>query len=199
MFYKRRAERKPNPMLFKLRVIILTLLALAAAASFAHGWRDAGRESANLAPSPASERDAVIQAYAARVWGWRGWFADHTWLAVKPRDADAYTVYEVVGWRLRRGLSALRVAQDIPDRHWFGERPRLLLDVRGEKARTLAAEVAKAAAEYPYPDQYRAFPGPNSNTFTAWIAKRVPRLGLKLPWRAVGKGFVRHAEKDAGA
>lgn len=183
-------------MYLKLCVLVLSL---AMTSSWAHDWSAADRESANLAPSPNEERGAVIQAYAARVWGWRGLFAVHTWIAVKPQNAAAYTVYEVVGWRLRRGLPALRIAEDIPDRHWFGQRPRLLVDVRGEKARTLAAQVAKAAAAYPYPDQYRAFPGPNSNTFTAWIANRVPQLKLKLPWRAVGKGFVRPAEKDADA
>ncbi len=184
----------------KLRFVVYLFMFAFAAGALAHdNWARSSRESAKLAPPPEEERDAVVQAYAARVWGWRGLFADHTWISVKPRNADAYTVYEVVGWRLRRGLPALRIAEDIPDRHWFGKRPRLLADVRGEKARTAAAEVARAAAEYPWPDEYRAFPGPNSNTFTAWIARRVPQLGLKLPWRAVGKGFVRRAEKNADA
>lgn len=182
----------------KLRFVFYFFGFAFAAGALAHGnWAQSSRASANIAPSPEEERGAVVQAYAAPVWGWRGLFADHTWVSVKPQNADSYTVYEVVGWRLRRGLPALRIAKDIPDRLWFGERPRLLADVRGEKARTAAAEIAKAAAEYPWPDEYRAFPGPNSNTFTAWIARRVPQLGLKLPWRAVGKGFVRRAETDA--
>ena len=167
-----------------------------AAPAFAHGgWQASSRSSAEIAPPPETERGAVIQAYAARVWGWRGWFADHTWLAVKPENAAAYTVYEVVGWRLRRGLPALRIAEDIPDRHWFGGKPRLLLDVRGKKARDLADDVAAAAKSYPYAQEYRAFPGPNSNTFTAWVAEQVPQLGLKLPLRAVGKSYFRFAHE----
>lgn len=176
-----------------LHLVTAVLLAAAGASAYAYGWQSASRQSANLAPSPEEERGAVIQAYAAPTWGWRGWFADHTWIAVKPENADTYTVYEVIGWRLRRGGTAVRAAADIPDRYWFGGRPRLLLDVRGEKAQQLTKQVEQAVESYPWPDQYRAFPGPNSNTFTAWIARQVPQLELKLPWRAVGKGFVRRA------
>jgi hypothetical protein len=31
-----------------------------------------------------AHRDAVVQVYASRTFGWRGAFADHTWIAVKP-------------------------------------------------------------------------------------------------------------------
>ena len=47
-------------------------------------WRTASHRSAGLAPDPASHRDAVVQVYAARTFGWRGAFAVHTWLAAKP-------------------------------------------------------------------------------------------------------------------
>lgn len=170
--------------------MLLFSLFLSVSAS-AHGdWSSSSRQSANIAPLPQEERGAVVQAYAARVWGWRGWFADHTWLAVKPENGADYTVYEVIGWRARRGLPALRVAKDVPDRYWFGGRPRLLTDVRGDKARALLPKIAAAAESYPYPDEYTAFPGPNSNTFTAWIAREVPELNLKLPWRAIGKNYL---------
>ncbi|WP_231882966.1 DUF3750 domain-containing protein, partial [Oleiphilus sp. HI0132] len=46
--------------------------------------------------------EAVIQVYGADAWGWRGWFAIHTWIAVKARDASEYTVLEVIGWRAKR-------------------------------------------------------------------------------------------------
>jgi hypothetical protein len=50
--------------------------------------------------------------------------------------------------------------------------------------------VDRAAREYPLPREYRAFPGPNSNTFVAWIGHRVPQLGLDLPFSAIGSGYV---------
>ena len=160
------------------------------------GWRTASRESAQLAPLPSEEPAAVVQAYAAAVYGWRGFFADHTWIAVKGQDAETYTVYEKIGWRLRRNLPAVRIAQDVPDRHWFGKKPRLLLDLRGDSANELIPKIQAAAESYPYPNEYLAFPGPNSNTFIAWIRDRVPELGLELPMRAVGKSYSTNPAGD---
>jgi hypothetical protein len=44
---------------------------------------------------------------------------------------------------------------------------------------------------YPWPTEYKAFPGPNSNTFVAWIGRQVPELGLDLPFSAIGSGYAR--------
>jgi uncharacterized protein YceK len=159
-------------------------------------WRTASRESAGIAPPPETTKEAVLQVYGASTWGWRGWFAIHTWIATKPANETYYTVYEVIGWRLNRGLSAMRIEKDLPDRYWFGERPLLLREFRGETAGKLIESVDRAAKSYPWPDTYKAFPGPNSNTFTAWIAQQVPGLGLELPFSAIGSGYtssiVRH-------
>lgn len=156
------------------------------------GWQSASRAPAGIAPDPASTPEAVIQVYGADAWGWRGWFAVHTWIAVKPSRAEHYTVYEVIGWRVRRGLPALRVARDHPDRHWFGAEPTVLLDRRGPGVDELIARIDRAAQAYPWKNRYRLFPGPNSNTFPAWIARQVPELGLKLPLRAIGSGWARY-------
>lgn len=175
------------------KFLCMIILAIASPALAGGPWESASRESAGLAPSPDEESGAVIQAYAAKVWGWRGIFADHTWLSVKPENASAYTVYQVTGFDLDEGLPALSIKEDIPDRHWFGNKPYLLVDLRGEKAQALVEKVDAAARAYPYPDEYLSFPGPNSNTFTAWVAMQVPELGLELPRRAVGKGYARRA------
>ena len=156
-------------------------------------WRTASREPAGIAPHPAASREAVLQIYGAPAWGWRGWFAIHTWIAAKQTDAASYTVYEVIGWRQRQGLPVVRIEQDLPDRYWYGERPRLLMEFRGGGVDGLIAAVDRAAKNYPWHDSYKAFPGPNSNTFTAWIAGQVPELALKLPFTAIGSGYVASA------
>ncbi len=168
---------------------ILTILLLAACAA-GGDWRTASRESAGIAPDPAQTREAVLQVYGAPTWGWRGWFAVHTWIAAKRTGATTYTVYELIGWRERRGLPLVRIEPDIPDRLWFGEKPRLLNSHRGGDTDRLIEAVDRAARRYPWPDRYQSFPGPNSNTFIAWIAKEVPGLGLKLPFTAIGSGYV---------
>ena len=171
------------------RVIVISLLFTLITGCSAKDWRTASRESAGIAPNPVSTKDAVLQVYGAPAWGWRGWFAIHTWIAAKPANAEAYTVYEVIGWRQRRGLPVVRIEKDLPDRYWFGERPRLLKDVRGAAADKLIEDVDMAARTYPWPDTYTAFPGPNSNTFIAWIVRKVPDLGLDLPFSAIGSGY----------
>lgn len=174
-----------------MKGLLLTLLSLGVLSGCSTGdWRTASRESAGIAPQPAVVREAVLHVYGAPAWGWRGWFAIHTWIAAKPANADAYTVYEVIGWRQRRGLPVVRIERDLPDRFWFGERPRLLKEWRGEGVDRLIAAVDRAARSYPWPDSYQAFPGPNSNTFIAWIAGQVPALGLELPLSAIGSGYA---------
>ena len=153
-------------------------------------WHLASRESAGIAPDPATTTEAVLHVYGASAWGWRGWFAIHTWIATKRSGEKDYRVYEVIGWRGNRGLPVLRVARDIPDRFWFGERPELLVEHRGSSAELLIAAVDRAVQAYPWKDVYQIFPGPNSNTFTAWVAKEVPGLQLKLPFSAIGSGYA---------
>lgn len=58
-------------------------------------WATSDRSSAGLAPNPAATREAVVQVYAARAFGWRGAFGTHTWLAVKPTGAQRYRVLQV--------------------------------------------------------------------------------------------------------
>lgn len=163
-------------------------LMMAACSSVQTGqnWYDADRSSAGIAPLPAQTREAIVQVYAARAFGWRGYFAVHTWIASKAEDAPQYTVYDVTGW----GATTVRMRPDLPDRAWYGNQPRLLADIRGEKAIRLIPQIQAAVQDYPYPDYYRAWPGPNSNTFVAWVIREVPDLQVALPNIAIGKDYL---------
>ena len=173
----------------KVMAVLLAALLLGACSS--GDWRTASREPAGIAPDPARQQQAVIEAYAADAFGWRGWFAVHTWLAVKPANADQYTVYEVVGWGVENGRDALRVYQTpTPDRYWYGAKPEKLLSITGDKAAQLIPRIQEASQRYPWMDRYEAVPGPNSNTYPAWIALQVPELGLRLPFSAIGSGYA---------
>ncbi len=153
-------------------------------------WREARRDPTGLAPDPAQTQEAVIQAFAARAVSWRGALAVHTWIAVKPTGAQRYTRYEVVGFGVANGAPAVRIDRMGPDNYWFGARPRIVLDRRGTGVDAIIDEIRTAVAAYPYPHAYRAWPGPNSNTFIAYIARQVPELGLDLPSNAMGKDFL---------
>ena len=142
------------------------------------------------APDPATVSDPIVQVYGADVWGFRGKFAIHTWVATKSENADTYTIYQVIGWRQRRGQPVLSISDGDPDRPWFGSPAVLLHEIRGTDASTLIEKIQGAVADYPFADEYKMWPGPNSNSFVAWIGLEVPELGLDLPAKAIGQGWM---------
>lgn len=146
-------------------------------------------EAQGLAPDPAKTREAVVQVYGARTLGVKGLFGVHTWIAAKPADAPAWTIYEVVGWRLRWSDSAVVIRERQPDT-WFGAKAELYADKRGPGVDALIRRIDDAARHYPYAKTYTLWPGPNSNTFVAWIARAVPELEVDLPATAVGKDYL---------
>lgn len=153
-------------------------------------WRTASRESAGIAPLPADAPEALAQVYCARAFRWRGAFAVHCWLATKPEGAASYTVYEVTGWSVRRGGKAVQVRQTAPDRHWYGAPPTLHAELRGDAATEAIRQIEIAVNSYPYPDSYTTWPGPNSNTFVAYVLRQTPGLRADLPPTAIGKDFL---------
>ena len=179
-------------ILFVALLVSVPLLTLAVGGGPSAGdWRTATHRPAGLAPDPATHPAAVVQVYAARTFGWRGAFAVHTWLAAKPAGADEYARYEVIGWYARSGRSAVSVKDGrTPDTEWFGARPTLLRDLRGAEAEAIIAKLAGAVASYPDAETYRAWPGPNSNTFLAHLGREIPELRLTLPPTAIGKDYL---------
>lgn len=177
------------PRLLVFSALVLSLL-LATKHINAQDWRTASKEPVGLAPNAATTPEAVVQVYGARTWGWRGNFGVHTWVAIKPANATDYTVYEVIGWRLRWADSVVAIHARAPDARWYGNEPELYADKRGEEAEKLIPRIDAAARSYPYANEYTAWPGPNSNTFVAWITRAVPELAVDLPPTAIGKDYL---------
>jgi hypothetical protein len=73
---------------------------------------------------------------------------------------------------------------------WYGNRPSLLKDVRGPGVDALIERIEKAVQDYPYPRSYHVWPGPNSNTFTAFVLRKNPELRVDLPPTAIGKDYL---------
>lgn len=155
-------------------------------------WQRADRSRANIAPLPKDHPAALVQVYAARAYHWRGLFAVHLWIAIKPQNATEYTIYQVIGWNLYRHQPALSVTRGMPDRRWFGHKPTIIEQIGGEKAELAIPKVEQAVASYPYKNTYRTWPGPNSNTFVAYVLRRVPELSAALPATAIGKDYLEH-------
>ena len=142
-----------------------------------------------LAPSVDNYKGGVVQVYGARTHGAKQALAVHTWISVKKSNQNKYTTYEVIGWRLKYQDTALSTRFTKPDRDWWGHAPELLLDYRGDDVDKVIDQIIAAVEAYPYKDEYQVWPGPNSNTFTAFIGQQVPQLGLDLPSTAIGKDY----------
>lgn len=169
-------------------------------ASMRGDWRTATHRATGLAPDPLAHPEAVVQVYASRTFGWRGAFAVHTWVAAKPAGALRYTRYEVIGWNARNGGSGLSISDyRAPDAEWYGAAPSLIDDVRGAAAEAVIAKLPAAAAAYPFSTTYSAWPGPNSNTFVAHLARAIPEWRLTLPSIAIGKDYLPAGEFVAAA
>ena len=152
-----------------------------------NSWRNADWSSSRIAPDPDKNKDAIIQVYAARAGRWKGVFAVHTWIALKPENARHFTRFDVVGW----GLPVRRNAYPV-DGLWYSNRPGVVLELRGVEAQRLIPKIKAAVARYPQSKRgdYEVWPGPNSNSFVAWIGRQVPALGLEMPPTAVGKDYL---------
>lgn len=150
-------------------------------------WRTAPRHASGVALDPTQHRDtAIVTVLAARTFGWRGRFAIHPWILLKPKGATAYTRHEVVGWG---GARVVRENYALPDGLWFGATPFVLQHHQGVQAEALIPKIREAIKTYPFADRYTSYPGPNSNTFLAHIGREVPGLGLDLPPTAIGKDY----------
>lgn len=153
-------------------------------------WRTASREPVGLVPHPSQLQEAIVQVYGARTIGVKGLLGVHTWVATKRTGADTWVVHEVIGWRLRRGSSVVVTRERAPDGRWFGATPEIYAEKRGAGIDALIDRIEAAVGSYPYPGEYRLWPGPNSNTFTAWVARAVPELEVDFPATAIGKDYL---------
>lgn len=177
-------------LIFLLIFVVLPLYTvLSGQAPQGRDFRTADRSSAGIAPRADTTADAVVQVYFARALNWRGIFGVHTWIATKMENAQEYTVHQVIGWRVLRGQPAVVSGPGIPDGRWFGNEPTLIADLRGEAAAKAIGKIDQAISSYPYPNEYTLWPGPNSNTFIAYIGRAVPELRMDLPSTAIGKDY----------
>ena len=183
---------KFGKILLLLTVLLIgPVLALAGSTvRLGQDWRTADRSSAGLAPAPTDAPEAIVSVWAARAFNWRGLLAVHTWIATKPANAPHYMVHQVIGWRGWGGGNVVVSSPDFPDRAWYGQPPRLVMELRGPGAESAIPKILEAVDAYPYTHRYRLWPGPNSNTFTAFVARRTPELALDLPAIAIGKDYL---------
>ncbi|MCO6415941.1 DUF3750 domain-containing protein [Siccirubricoccus sp. KC 17139] len=149
-------------------------------------WWGADRSSTGRLPPAAAHPEAVVRIYAAPTVRWRGIFAVHCWLVVKPEGAPGYTRYDYTAWG-----EPIRVNGFAPDGRWFGRAPAEVFAADGAAAAAMIPRIQAAIAGYAWRNQgdYRPWPGPNSNTFIAAVLDAVPEAQIALPPTAIGKDY----------
>ena len=175
---------------FILLAIILPVMAgtaLSLSRGWAESWRTADWGSSRLLPEAADVPDPRVMILAARTGRWKSIFAEHMSIVLKPEGANEWTRYDVVGWGTpvrRNGWAA--------DTFWYGNRPYIVAEISGAEAKALIPRVEAAIAAYPYAARgdYTVWPGPNSNSFVAWVVRNTDGFSAELPPVAVGKDYL---------
>jgi hypothetical protein len=117
-----------------------------------------------------------------------GWFAAHYWFVVFEPGGACHR-WEVWQTKNAGGTSIGHLHCDLkaPDAGVGGGPARIAAQWQGKDALSIA-EVLEKAASYPYCHRYRPWPGPNSNTFAAWVLRQAG-IEHRLPWQAFGRDF----------
>lgn len=177
-------------MLTFLLLFIITITLMIFLPAKNSNWQTASRQSANLVPLATYDSDAKVQIYGAKAFSWRGRFSLHTWIAVKEKNAPTYKVYHAALWNKYRGLKVVSGNEDLPDRYWYGAKPYIIFSATSDEAEKLIPQIYAAIDSYPNQDFYRAYPGPNSNTFVSHIIREVDGIEINLPNNALGKDYL---------
>ena len=128
----------------------------------------------------------IVQLRCASLPYFFGWFADHYWFVVFEDDSRACHRWEVWQTKNAGGSSVGYVHCDLkpPDADVGGGPARIVAEWRDAAAGTLR-DVLERPEEYPHCQRYHYWPGPNSNTFAAWVLRRAG-IDYPLDGRAIG-------------
>ena len=149
------------------------------------GWQTADRSSIGHLPPPRPGQ-ATLRIFAAQTVRWKGIFATHCWIVFKAASAPRYTRYDYTAWGRPVRMNGFE-----PDGRWFGHVPDVVFAADGAAADAMIPKIQAAIRAYAFTRQgdYRAWPGPNSNTFVAAIMDAVPEIRSSLPPTAIGKDY----------
>lgn len=130
----------------------------------------------------------IVELKYAGIPRW-GMIAVHYWFVTD--DSGKLERWEVWQDSNAGGMSIGHLHRNLmhPDSNVGGGPTCLACRWTDTRAETIHNALRESWHEYPYRERYRKIPGPNSNTFVAWILDRA-NVQQRLSWRAVGKNFV---------
>lgn len=111
------------------------------------------------------------------------------------RPTDRYS--ERFGFLYKNALPPFGVVPEFNE--WITRDPNNVVTLRGIVEGEVAAAMIKVITAtphtYPYTDHYRVIPGPNSNTYVAWVLEQFD-TDITLSWRAFGKSYPVRLSRD---
>jgi hypothetical protein len=119
-----------------------------------------------------------------------GLFAVHYWFNVRDPVSGRCDRWEVWQRRDAGGTSVGHLHRNLkaPEAGVGGGPARLAAEWQGDEAQRLKAILDEAKTRYPFCGRYLPWPGPNSNTFAAWVLRNAG-VAFHLPWQAIGRNF----------
>ena len=184
-----RPSRRKLIMLSIFAIFLVPLIARAAlyaAGNDPRSWRDADWSSTGLLPKASDYKPARVIVFTGKAGAWKGMFAVHSWIVLKPANAQN-------GRATTWSAGATRCAPTAGRRTGAGTATRRWRSpiFPGREAEKLIPKIEAAVDDYRFSHagDYRIWPGPNSNSFTAAILRAVPELSVALPPNAVGRDF----------
>jgi hypothetical protein len=119
---------------------------------------------------------------------WCGLFAVHYWFVTEsPGMRDRWEIW----WQQNVGGYSngyLHRNLQYPDADVGGGPTCLECSWSGKEADRITQALQQSWDGYPYRSVYRAFPGPNSNTYVAWVLRKAA-IEHPLSWKGMGKDF----------
>jgi len=173
----------------RLAAFAAALVAAAALATFiAAGGCHRVPDQRGFTDLGSQPKQAVVQVRCAKI-PWVSPVAAHCWFAEYDPAAEAWNRWEV--WQTADpgpgGWGHLRKNQSGPGAGVGAGPSWALAEWTGQPAERIGRALADSEA-YPYRNTYRYWPGPNSNTFVAWVLRRAD-VEFDLPPAAWGSGY----------
>jgi hypothetical protein len=174
-----------RPRLWALRWVLLAWLVLCLLGAVHARLRP--RSFIPLDPPPA---EPVVQLRCGPLPDGLGYVAVHYWFDAFDPDEGQWHRWELWQEADRGGTSWGHVHRDLLSARAGvnGIPPQVMAEWRGREALDLQAALADSP-DYPNRDRYLAWPGPNSNTYIAWVLRRAG-VSADLDPRGIGKDYL---------
>ncbi|MCK5943949.1 MAG: DUF3750 domain-containing protein [Planctomycetes bacterium] len=146
--------------------------------------------SCALRPSHVHPEQPVVMVKSVRLPArdWIPWYtrvAEHLWVDFFYADTWHRIEWGDVDHIRMHPMSA---AHAFADERW-GQQAQVHACFHGVRGARIAQQLAEVGRDYPCAASYRAWPGPNSNSFVVWLAHRVD-MPFVPPTTAIGKDFT---------